>query len=211
MSDDRSGALGRGARRRVVTAGRLLVLLMLFNAAFLAAFALDRRSRRDPQFCSSCHNMRAHVESYVNGSNMDAVHRRAEVGCKDCHADYTVADELRSVVAYALGQYEEVFSRRVFDQRMCTGCHLGMEHQAQRTDHLARNPHRSHYPDLRCGACHPAHARQVDYCGACHDNGGQRMTGGPTTDRAVAPWLRFTMPGTAGASSARIGGEADHG
>jgi hypothetical protein len=203
------GDADRPGRRRVITAGRLLILVLLFNAAFLAAYALDRRSRRDPEFCSGCHNMRAHVASYVNGSTMDAAHRRARVGCKDCHADYTLADELRSVVAYALGDYQEVFSRRVFDQAMCTGCHVGLEYQAERTDHLARNPHRSHYPDLRCGACHLAHARQVDYCGSCHDNGGQRMTGDPALTRATAPWMRVALPGS-GWPAATAGREVEH-
>ncbi len=204
------GDRGRG-RRRLVTAGRVLIALVLFNVALLAAFALDQTSRRNPEFCSNCHNMTAHVESYVNGNHMDAAHRRAKVGCKDCHFDYTVVDEMRSVVAYVMGDYEEVFRRRVFDQEMCTGCHVGMDYQATRTDHLARNPHRGHYPDLRCGACHLAHARQVDYCGACHDNGGQRMTGDPVRARAVAPWLRTTLPGTGRPSDGQDMGRGNHG
>lgn len=189
-----------GGRRRIGIAGRTLILLLLFNAAVLAAFTIERRSRSDAEFCAGCHNMTAHVDSYLNSSHMDNAHRRAKVGCKDCHADYTMIDEARSVVAYMLGDYEEVFRRRRFDQEMCTGCHIGMEYQAARTDFLARNPHRGHYPDLRCGACHLAHSKQVDLCGACHDNGGQRMTGGPVVARAVAPWERFATLGTATSS-----------
>jgi len=187
----------RGGHGRIGIAGRALVLLLLFNAAVLAAFTIERRSRTDAEFCAGCHNMTMHVDSYLNSSHMDSAHRRAKVGCKDCHADYTMLDEMRSVFAYVLGDYEEVFRRRRFDEKMCIGCHVGMEYQAARTDHLARNPHRGHYPDLRCGACHLAHTKQVDLCGSCHDNGGQRMTGQPVVARAVAPWERLATPGTA--------------
>ena len=185
-----------GGNRRIGIAGRALILLLLFNGAVLAAFTIERRSRSDAEFCAGCHNMTAHVDSYLNSSHMDNAHRRAKVGCKDCHADYTVIDEVRSVVAYVLGDYEEVFRRRKFGEDMCTGCHIGIEYQAVRTDFLARNPHRGHYPDLRCGACHLAHAKQVDLCGSCHDNGGQRMTGERAVTRAAAPWDRVVTPGT---------------
>ena len=186
-----------GERRRLGQAGRLLILLVLFNVVVLAAFSIDRRSRIHPGFCANCHNMTTHVDSYLNSNHMDAAHRRANVGCKDCHFDYSVVDEARSVVNYVLGDFDEVFSRHRFSDEMCNGCHVGMEFQADKTDHLRRNPHRGHYPDLRCGACHLAHARQVDYCGRCHDNGGQRMTEEPKIVRAVAPWQRMTTPGLA--------------
>ena len=190
-----SQARNRDGRRRVGTAGRLLILLIVLNVAVLAAFSIDRRSRFDAEFCASCHNMTAHVDSYLNSEHMDAAHRRANVGCKDCHFDYTVVDEALSVVNYVLGDFDEIFPRHKFSDEMCNGCHVGLAFQAVKTDHLRRNPHRGHYPDLRCGVCHLAHARQVDYCGRCHDNGGQRMTEDPSRERAVAPWQRMTTPG----------------
>ena len=195
---------GGGARRRV-TARRALAALVVLNVLVIAGFAVERHSRTDAEFCANCHNMTAHVDSYLNGSNMDAAHRRAAVGCKDCHADYTIADEMRSVVNYVAGNYAEVFVRHTFSDEMCNGCHVGLEFQAAKTDHLRRNPHRGHYPDLRCGACHLAHARQIDLCGRCHDNGGQRMTGDPIIERASAPWERMTTPGTG------TRGSVDHG
>lgn len=187
---------GGGVRRSRFSAGRALIILVLLNVVVLAAFAVERRSRSDAKFCSSCHNMTTHVDSYLKSTNMDSAHRRAKVGCKDCHADYTLVDEMRSVVNYALGHYDEIFSRHKFGDEMCNGCHVGLDFQAEKTDHLRRNPHRGHYPDLRCGACHLAHARQIDYCGRCHDNGGQRMTGDPVVERAGAPWERMTTPGS---------------
>lgn len=196
---------GGGARKPRFSAARALVVLVLLNVVVLAAFAVERRSRTDAAFCSGCHNMTAHVDSYLESDHMDSAHRRANVGCKDCHFDYTVVDEARSVVNYVIGDYEETFSRHRFGDEMCNGCHVSLEVQAAKTDHLRRNPHRGHYPDLRCGACHLAHARQIDYCGRCHDNGGQRMTGDPIRERAVAPWERMTTPGQ------RARGSVDHG
>jgi nitrate/TMAO reductase-like tetraheme cytochrome c subunit len=208
--NDRSSESKGGRRRRTGIAGRALILLLLFNAAVLAAFTIDRRSRSDAEFCANCHNMTTHVDSYLNSNHMDSAHRRANVGCKDCHADYTMIDEVRSVVAYVLGDYEEVFHRRKFNEEMCNGCHVGMEYQAARTDFLPRNPHRGHYPDLRCSACHLAHAQQVDLCGSCHDNGGQRMTGQKIVARAVAPWERVWTPGAATPSQSHEKGSVDH-
>jgi len=184
-----------GGRTRRFTARRVLVALVVVNGLVLAAFAVDHRSRTDAEFCSNCHNMTAHVTSYLESSHMDAVHRQAKVGCKDCHFDYSVVDEVRSVIDFVFGNYEETFRRHRFADDMCNGCHVGLEFQAAKTDHLRRNPHRGHYPDLRCGACHLAHDRQIDYCGRCHDNGGQRMTGDPVVERATAPWERMTTPG----------------
>ena len=63
-----------------------------------------------------------------------------------------------------------------------------MEYHAARTDYLIRNPHLSHWPDVKCTTCHISHGEQVDYCSQCHDNGNQRMTGGEIIPRAENPW-----------------------
>lgn len=188
----------RPGRRRRNWSRRALIVLILLNVGVLAAWTVQRRSHANATFCANCHNMTAHVDSYLNSDYLDSVHRRANVGCKDCHSDYTMVDEALSVVAYLAGDYEKVFRRRKLGEEMCTGCHIGLDHVAARTDFLARNPHRGHYPDLRCGACHLAHARQVDYCGSCHDNGGQRLTGEAVVARAAVPWLPEGPPGAAG-------------
>jgi len=165
-----------------------LLLLALVNVIVVCAWAVDNYTRTTPTFCKSCHIMQGHVDSYLTGNFMDSVHRRAGVGCKDCHQDYSVADEIGSLLKYATGNYERVPSRRKFDQAMCTRCHISLEYHANRTDYLTRNPHLSHWPDLRCGTCHLSHDKQVDYCARCHDNGGQRMTEGPIVPRARNPW-----------------------
>jgi hypothetical protein len=134
--------------------------------------------------------MEAHVVSYVSSSHLDNIHYQANVGCKDCHTDYSLMAELKSAWRYLQGDDEEVLSRRVFSQEMCNRCHVSMEYQANRTDFLVRNPHLSHWPDLVCGDCHLAHDEQIDYCTNCHDNGGQRMTGEPVVPRADNPWAK---------------------
>jgi cytochrome c nitrite reductase small subunit len=166
--------------------GVVLIVLVAVNIVAVSAFAV-LEAAKSPQFCALCHNMQRHVDSYLTGDDLDAVHRKANVGCKDCH-ETTIATQLSEVFRYVTGNYEQVFSKRTFDQSMCTRCHISLEHQAARTDFLVRNPHQSHWPGLQCGECHVSHGEQVDYCSRCHDNGGQRMTGAPIVPRAVNPW-----------------------
>lgn len=178
----------RRLRLKVHWAVIVLTVVILFNITGFVVWSVDRETRTNPEFCSSCHIMERYVDSYLNSNRLDNVHMQANVGCKDCHVDYTLRDELESGFKFLTGDYEKVLSRRRFDDQMCLNCHISMEYQAQRTDFLTRNPHLSHWPDLRCGSCHLAHDRQVDYCSQCHDNGGQRMTGDPIVPRAHNPW-----------------------
>lgn len=157
--------------------GLALVLAVLVIVGAGAFTSVDRVSRTNPEFCASCHNMQSHVDSYMEETtHLANAHAAAGVGCKDCHSDYTVTDEAQSLVNFVTGNYYSEPTRiRVADD-MCLQCHVSMEHQADRTDYLTRNPHRSHF-DLRCQDCHMGHDDQIDYCSTCHDNGGQRMTG----------------------------------
>ncbi len=175
-------------RRRIAWLAVALGVLVLVNVLGVAYAAMDNYTRTTPQFCSTCHNMESHVESYLTSNHMDRVHQLAGVGCKDCHSDYTLVDEAKSVVQYISGNYERVWSRRKIQDDMCLQCHVSMEYHANRTDYLSRNPHLSHWPDLRCNACHLSHDNQVDYCSRCHENGGQRMTEGEIIPRASNPW-----------------------
>jgi hypothetical protein len=161
----------------------LLVIVIAIAGSGAALYASDT----NPEFCAVCHNMQGHVDSYLNSNHMDNVHAQANVGCKDCH-DYPIPAEVESLVRYVTGAYDKNMPRRKFDQEMCLKCHISLEYQANRTDFLVRNPHLSHWPDVPCGTCHISHGEQVDYCGQCHDNGGQRMTGGEIIPRAENPW-----------------------
>lgn len=175
-------------RKKIVWLAVALGVMVLINVVGVAYVASDKYTRATPEFCSTCHNMKSHVESYLTSNHMDAVHQRAGVGCKDCHSDYTLIEEAKSVVQYVTGNYERVFSRRKIEDQMCLQCHISMDYHADRTDYLIRNPHLSHWPDLRCNACHLSHDKQVDYCSRCHENGGQRMTEDEIVPRVSNPW-----------------------
>ena len=164
--------------------------MVALNLVVAAALFVDHYSRTRPRACATCHVMRPYVDSYLADEHMDGIHRQAGVGCRDCHADYSVLDELASAWRYTWGNYR--IGGRTFDQAACNRCHISLAYHAARTDFLVRNPHLSHWPDLVCGDCHLAHDGQIDYCAYCHDNGGQRMTGEPIVPRADNPWARAT-------------------
>lgn len=182
---DLASRLRHTARSRAQVA---LLGLLCLNAAILGAASLDSYARTNPEFCASCHVMRRYVDSYQSSNLMDNIHKRANVGCRDCHTDYSLAHEASTVWRYITRAYQPTLGRRTFDQAMCTRCHISLAYHADRTDYLVRNPHLSHWPDLACGDCHVAHGAQIDYCSYCHDNGGQRLTGGPIVPRADNPW-----------------------
>jgi fumarate reductase flavoprotein subunit len=157
-------------------------------AMFLGALvALERRLSAEPEGCASCHVMRSYVTAFQGGRDLDAAHARAGLKCTDCHQGYTLRQRAASAISYAAGVTVEVPKRRYGDE-MCNRCHVSLERQAERTDFLFRNPHRSHWPELQCADCHLGHARQVDFCNQCHDHGGQRMTGDPVVPRTNEQW-----------------------
>lgn len=188
MGQRSSSDAARSSRRRWLGWAAVALALIVFNVIAIGAWAADRYTRTNPSFCGSCHIMKSHVDSYLNSNHMDSVHRMANVGCKDCHANYTLLDEARSVAQYVSGRYERVLSQRKVGDDMCLRCHVSLEYHANRTDYLTRNPHLSHWPNLRCASCHMSHDKQVDFCARCHENGGQRMTEGPVVPRAHNPW-----------------------
>lgn len=175
-------------RKNIGSGGIAFITILFINVVVIGGFGVDRYSRQNPEFCSICHNMQSHVETYTSSNMLDNIHFQAGVGCKDCHSNYTLLDEMTSMWRYVTGDYENVMAKRKFDDAMCTACHISMDYLAANTDYLVRNPHQSHWPDVRCGACHLSHDRQVDYCSRCHDNGGQRLTGDPIVPRVENPW-----------------------
>ncbi len=151
-------------------------IVLVFGVGFaLVAMAILNQSDTNPQFCATCHNMEAYVSSYTTGSTLDSIHAEAGVQCKQCHSDYNIAAEIESGIKFITGNYDKDMPKRKFDDQVCTQCHISMEYMAEQTDYLRRNPHASHWPDLKCRSCHISHGEQVDYCSECHDNGGQRM------------------------------------
>jgi nitrate/TMAO reductase-like tetraheme cytochrome c subunit len=174
--------------------GLALIVVLVVNIGVAAGLAVEHQFSTNPELCASCHIMADHVESYTTGPEMDHVHYEANVGCKDCHSDYTVGDQLTSLWRYVTGDYAIIWQRLRVDDDMCLQCHISLAYHADRTDHLRRNPHLSHWPDLTCTSCHMSHQPQVDYCARCHDNGGQRMTGDPVVPRAHNPWAEADNP-----------------
>ncbi len=163
------------------------IAFVVIAAGVLTGGALLHQSDTNPEFCATCHNMEKHVDSYLNSDNLDNIHKQANVQCKDCH-DYPIPAEIESGIKYITGNYDESMPRRKFSDEMCTQCHISLSYHADRTDFLTRNPHMSHWPDLKCTTCHISHGEQKDYCSGCHENGGQRMTGGEIIPRAENPW-----------------------
>ncbi|MBI9043780.1 MAG: cytochrome c3 family protein [Anaerolineaceae bacterium] len=163
----------------------LLILVVSLCAIVSGGLYVNDYAYKNPGFCNSCHVMNEHVDSYLNVNNMDHYHFKAGVNCKDCHSDYKVTDELTSVVKFISGNYSVPLEKKKVKDDMCLQCHISMEYQADATDFLFRNPHRSHWDSLRCTSCHISHGEQVDYCSTCHDNGGQRMTGSETAPRDI--------------------------
>ena len=96
-----------------------------------------------------------YFDSWMNSGQLDASHRGNGVYCLDCHTDYV--DE------YAAGD----------TKAGCTGCHGSDAEMAKKTavTKYSQNPHKSHYVDLKCSACHHSHKPFEDFCAQCHPFG----------------------------------------
>ncbi len=164
------------------------VVFIVFVIIAGTSATLLHQSDTNPNFCGVCHNMQDHVDSYLNSNKLDNIHYQANVQCKECHFEYTVPDEILSGIKFVTGDYDKNMPKRKYSDDMCLECHISMEYHANRTDFLEKNPHFSHWPDLKCTTCHLSHEEQVNYCDDCHDDGGQRMTGGKIIPRADNPW-----------------------
>ncbi len=157
------------------------VVLVVAAVIALSGMAVIHQSDTNPEFCGTCHIMDREVNSYLTGNHLDNAHYQAGVECKDCH-DYPVSAEITSGISFLTGNYVATehegslsLVQRDFGDEICTQCHISMEHVAEKTDYLVRNPHASHFTDLTCSSCHLSHGTQIDYCSQCHENGGQRM------------------------------------
>ena len=164
------------------------IAVVAIAVLFAAGSYVMHLSNTSPQFCGTCHIMQANVTSYLTSSNLDHVHQQAGVQCKDCH-DYPLSAEIKSGIDFVTGNYTVDKSGALkavkFDDAMCTKCHISLDHVAQLTDFLPKNPHSSHNGALPCNTCHVSHGQQIDYCAQCHDNGGQRLIGQPIESRGT--------------------------
>ncbi len=160
--------------------GIVAVALAVIAAAAGTGGYVIHLSNTSPEFCGTCHIMQKNVNSYLSSNDMDNVHAQANVQCKECH-DYSIPAEISSGIKYITGNYtvntEGELMPVAYSDDMCLKCHISDEYMAKATDFLHRNPHKNHNGDLDCKTCHISHGDQINYCGTCHDNGGQRITG----------------------------------
>lgn len=148
--------------------GIALLVIVLFNMGAIAFFAIDHASRTNPKFCAACHNMENHVMSYLTSNRLDNVHFQANVGCKECHSNYSVKDEIKSGISFISGRYDDPMKTIQFPKEECLKCHRSYESLAQRTSDLDPNPHESHLGEVDCSICHKSHTTSEVYCNQCH-------------------------------------------
>lgn len=93
--------------------------------------------------------------SWMQSPYLDNFHRKVGVYCLGCHTNYM--DELEVTET----------------QEKCIQCHGNYDELIAKTNALKyeNNPHKSHYPDLKCSACHHGHKEFTDYCAQCHQFG----------------------------------------
>ncbi len=125
-------------------------------------------SSHKPDQCGLCHLMKNTVRSYKKGDYLDNFHRRAGVSCLDCHQSSANSEQIVRAVTYLLTARPAEPAPQAYEDSLCTRCHISMEHQAKRTSHWNRNPHNSHWPELKCGHCHVIHGKSKDFCAQCH-------------------------------------------
>lgn len=181
-SNDSNGntELKKNRKKGIWTIIGIIAVMLVVGGAATGGY-LIHLSNTSPEFCMTCHIMEPNVVSYLTSNDLDNIHKQANVACKECH-DYPLEAEITSGIKYVVGDYlvdeEGKLMPVTYDNDMCLQCHISYDHVAQSTDFLKRNPHNSHNGQLACKTCHVSHGDQVDYCGQCHDNGGQRMVGG---------------------------------
>ncbi len=102
------------------------------------------------------------MASWGAGAFMDALHAKADISCKSCHAK-------------SVPELDDTL-----DNARCLACHGPMEKLAARSapkDIPQRNPHQSHLGDIHCTVCHKAHAPSATYCLDCHSTFQMKIPG----------------------------------
>lgn len=175
------------SKKQVWTIVGIVAIVLVIVGGATGGYLLHL-SNTSPEFCATCHVMDKNVNSYLSSNDLDNIHNQADVQCKECH-DYPIPAEITSGIRYITGNYTVGADGELlpvaYDDEMCLQCHISYEHMANSTDFLERNPHDSHNGQLECKTCHVSHGDQIDYCGTCHDNGGQRIIGEEIVSRGT--------------------------
>ena len=160
------------------------VAILIVVAGVATGAKVIHESNTNPNFCANCHVMESHVDSYLNKANLDNLHAQAGVGCKDCHHDYSLSDEITAGIKFVTGNYDRdedgEVAPREFDDEMCLQCHISQPYMERQTDYLYYNPHFTRMGIFTCTTCHLSHEEQVNFCNECHFNPDQRMLGDMT-------------------------------
>ncbi len=92
------------------------------------------------------------MASWLKSDKLAHAHRKKGLSCQACHSSYDEDDS-----------YNE----------KCIACHGNYDAMIQKTANtkLPRNPHKSHYPTLKCTNCHQSHDVFKDFCATCHGFG----------------------------------------
>ena len=175
------------AKRRKINWLKVSVLaniaILVVIVFFIAGAEVIHKSDTDPNFCATCHIMESHVDSYLNGTNLDNLHAQAGVECKDCH-DYPISAEIKGGIKFVTGDYTRdengELPKREFGDEMCNQCHISQPYMERQTDFLYYNPHFTVMGIFTCTTCHFSHGEQVNFCKNCHPNPEQRMYGDTT-------------------------------
>jgi hypothetical protein len=104
---------------------------------------------------SSMQASRPFFDSWMSSPYLDHSHGKKGVYCLGCHSNY-------------LDEFEADET-----QEGCVKCHGNYEELIERTANAPyeKNPHKSHYVDLKCRVCHHGHKEFADYCKQCHHFG----------------------------------------
>ncbi|NTW28247.1 MAG: cytochrome c3 family protein [Coriobacteriia bacterium] len=184
MSDDVKGPAAEVVEAKPAKKKRktLWIVLAVVLVVLVAAGIAGWKWHESPKFCSTvCHKVMApYVDSYYNSNFLVRIHAESDVTCLDCH-EPTISEQVTEVISYVSGNYKTPLVQRKYSDDMCLKCHISMTELAKNTSELDRNPHEDPHQDDKCSTCHKSHAAQVDYCGKCHDNGGQEMVTYPWT------------------------------
>lgn len=93
--------------------------------------------------------------SWTTSAFLDNSHQQKGLYCLGCHKDYVDEDQATDT------------------QAQCVQCHGDYDEMIKKTTKSTyeNNPHKSHFVDLKCSACHRGHKEFEDSCAKCHSFG----------------------------------------
>lgn len=127
----------------------------------------------NPQFCATCHIMDPYLESWESPPLLASAHEEQGLACLDCHA-FDIGQSVGEVVSFVLHDYEEPLMEREYPQEWCFQCHEQGSYgeiialTERLVEEVGRNPHNSHFGEMRCNLCHKMHKPSEDFCSQCH-------------------------------------------